>query len=274
MHPNAIELRAALATPTHVERTVSGVRTLLYAGPGARFDMHEHTRPFVTFLVHGMSDETDERGVVTRIGAGTLNFTPKGTRHAHHFFTERCATLCAEFSPGIIALANDRQADFEQPCMIRSGPAVDVAHRITLELLGADEYSDLVLQGLFIELLGEIIRSPGDAMSGAPSWLHIACSMLRESKVGNLSIQDVAAEVAVHPSHLAKCFRRYVGLSPGEFARRARLDRACHELHYTVKPLKRIATECGFADQAHFTRAFKRAFGYVPSATRRDGDSA
>jgi AraC family transcriptional regulator len=269
MQPNAIELRAALAAPTHVERVMPGVSTLLYAGPGARFDTHEHSRPFITFLVHGMSDETDAHGVVSRIGPGTLNFTPAGSRHAHHFFTERCATLCAEFSPGIIALANDRRPEFERARMIRSGPAVEVAHRITLELLEEDAYSDLVLQGLFIELLGEIIRSPGDAMNGAPGWLHVACSILRESPVGNLSIQDVASEVAVHPSHLAKCFRRFVGQSPGEFARRARLERASHELHHPAKPLKLIAAESGFADQAHFTRAFKRAFGYVPSAARR-----
>ena len=269
MQPNAIELRAALAAPTCIERAPPGVRTLLYAGPGARIATHEHDRHFMTFLVHGMSDETDERGAVQRIGSGTLNFTPKGVRHAHHFFTERCATLCADFTPGFIALAHNRQAEFDRPRMIRSGAVVEVAHRITLELLGADEYSDLVLQGLFIELLGEMIRSPGDAMSGAPAWLNVACTMLRESPLSHLSVQDVAAEVAVHPSHLAKCFRRFVGQSPGEFARKARLDRACRELHHTSKPLKLIAAESGFADQAHFTRAFKRAFGYVPSAARR-----
>src|SRR5579863_6156974 len=247
MQPNAIELKAALATPTHIERSLRGVNTLLHSGSGARFDMHEHSKPFLTFLIHGMSDETDSRGNVTRIGAGTLNFTPKGTRHAHHFFTERCATLCADFSPGIIALANEHQTDFERPAMIRSGAAVEVAHRIVLELVESDPYSDLVLQGLFIELLGEILRSPGEAVPGAPGWLYEACSMLRDSKVENLSIQDVASEVAVHPSHLAKCFRKFLGQSPGEFARRARLDRACHELHHTAKPLKLIANECGFA---------------------------
>ncbi|HLK14668.1 MAG TPA: helix-turn-helix transcriptional regulator [Fimbriimonadaceae bacterium] len=270
MQPNAIELRAALAASTVVERAIPGVRMLLYSGPGARIDMHEHERPFITFLVHGMSDETDVYGNVQRIGSGTINFSPAGTRHAHHFFTDRCATLCADFSPGIMALANEHRSELERPRMIRSGPAVEVAHRITLELLEADSYSDLVLQGLYIEMLGEIIRSPGDAMKGAPGWLNVACSMLREAPLSSLSVRDVAAEVAVHPSHLAKAFRRYVGQSPGEFARLARLERACRELHHTSKPLKLIALESGFADQAHFTRAFKRAFGYVPSAARQN----
>src|SRR5579862_9847908 len=115
MQPNAIELRAALATETWVERTIPGVSTLLRSGAGAKIPMHEHARPFVTFLLHGMSDETDSRGVVQRIGSGTLNFAPAGTRHAHHFFTERCATLCAEFSPGMIALAHERRTDLERP---------------------------------------------------------------------------------------------------------------------------------------------------------------
>jgi AraC family transcriptional regulator len=270
MQPNAIELRAAVAAPMHLERSIPGVRTLLHAGPGIRIDTHAHSLPFITFLLQGVSDETDSLGRVQRIGSGTLNFMPKGMLHAHHFLSERCATLCAEFSPGLMALADDKRYDLERPHMIRSGPAVEVSNRISVEMLAGDDASNLVLQGLFIELLGEIVRSPGDTLSGAPGWLNVACSMLRESPLNNLTVQDVAAEVAVHPSHLAKCFRKFVGLSPGEFARKARLESACHELHHSAKPLKLIASQAGFADQAHFTRAFKRMYGYVPSAARRN----
>ena len=73
-------------------------------------------------------------------------------------------------------------------------------------------------------------------------------------------------------TRLAKCFRRFVGQSPGEFARQARLERASRELHHTSKPLKLIASESGFAVRAHFTRAFKRVLGYVPAAARRTAD--
>jgi AraC-like DNA-binding protein len=42
-----------------------------------------------------------------------------------------------------------------------------------------------------------------------------------------------------------------------------RLDTARHELHQ-ARPLAETAHLTGFADQAHFTRAFKAAFGMTP----------
>src|SRR5579872_6923433 len=108
MLPNAIELRAALTVPTCLARSVPGVKMLLHAGPGVKIPIHEHNRPFVTFLLHGTSDETDSRGRVQRIGSGTISYTPPATKHAHHFVSDWCSTLCAEFSPGMIALADDR----------------------------------------------------------------------------------------------------------------------------------------------------------------------
>jgi AraC family transcriptional regulator len=270
VQPNAIEVGAALVAPRTVERSIPGVSAKLFAGAGAQVAACEHDRPFITFVVQGIVDEIDESGCVQRIGAGTLSFRPKGMRHAHHFVTDRYAILRAGFSPGIIALGNDRRTDFERPHLIRSGAAVHAAHRIAAEMLEGEEVSSLVLLGMFIELLGEIVRSPSDAINGAPKWLDIACAMLRESAQGNLTIQEVANEVGVHPSHLAKAFRKFVGQSPGEFARKVRLEKACRDLHNTAKPLKLIARESGFADQAHFSRMFKRAFGYVPSAARRE----
>jgi AraC family transcriptional regulator len=169
----------------------------------------------------------------------------------------------------MMALAEEVKTSLDRPQLIRSGAAVEAAQRVSLELLARDDASTLVLQGLYIEMLGEITRAPDDTWSGAPGWLTVACSMLREESLVGLTIQEVAAEVAVHPSHLAKCFRRYIGQSPGEFARNARLERAHQALQHSSKPIKLIAEEVGFADQAHFTRAFKRAFGYAPSAVRR-----
>jgi AraC-like DNA-binding protein len=66
---------------------------------------------------------------------------------------------------------------------------------------------------------------------------------------------------------LARQFRLVLGTSPHRYLLMRRLDaaRAAIDRH---RPLAEIADEVGFADQAHFTRAFRSAFGLTPARYR------
>lgn len=52
-------------------------------------------------------------------------------------------------------------------------------------------------------------------------------------------------------------------MAPTEYLRAIRLQCA-KELLTRLEPLAEVAAACGFSDQAHFTRWFRRAFGYTP----------
>ncbi len=73
----------------------------------------------------------------------------------------------------------------------------------------------------------------------------------------------------MHPARLARGFRRSYGESVGERLRRLRLDAARAALERPGSDLADVAQECGFADQSHLTRAFRKAFGVTPGAFRR-----
>ena len=60
-----------------------------------------------------------------------------------------------------------------------------------------------------------------------------------------------------------------VGDSPHEYIIRRRMERAQGLMLSTDKALSEIAAECGMADQAHFTRLFRRFVGESPGAWRR-----
>jgi len=98
----------------------------------------------------------------------------------------------------------------------------------------------------------------------APDWLRRARALIYDQIGQNFGITEVAREVGVHPSHLARVFRQYLNESPGELLRRVRMDRATREVVLTNLPLKEIAKRAGFSDQAHFCREFRRIHGIAP----------
>lgn len=66
---------------------------------------------------------------------------------------------------------------------------------------------------------------------------------------------------------IARQFRAAYGTSPTRFRTMRRLD-LVRRLLRTGTPASEAAVTAGFADQAHMTRAFKRAYGRTPSAWR------
>jgi AraC family transcriptional regulator len=47
------------------------------------------------------------------------------------------------------------------------------------------------------------------------------------------------------------------------------MERALRLLHTTDRPVLEIATRLGYANPAHFRRAFRRAFGVAPGQVER-----
>ena len=66
---------------------------------------------------------------------------------------------------------------------------------------------------------------------------------------------------------LCRQFRILLGTSPHRYLLMRRLEFARDRIHQG-RPLTEVACDAGFADQAHFTRVFKSAFGLTPARYR------
>ena len=84
-----------------------------------------------------------------------------------------------------------------------------------------------------------------------------------------LTVTDLAGRANLSPSQLQREFRRLFGMTVGIYILRLRLLMARRRLRSTADAVGRIATDCGFYDQAHFTRAFKKHTGQTPLEYRR-----
>jgi AraC family transcriptional regulator len=81
----------------------------------------------------------------------------------------------------------------------------------------------------------------------------------------NLRLAELSAVAGISRSHFARAFRNTVGMAPHTFVLQRRLTRAIELVKRRTLSLREVADQCGFADQAHLTRAYKAAFGHPPS---------
>lgn len=84
-----------------------------------------------------------------------------------------------------------------------------------------------------------------------------------------LRLPDLAALAEVTVYQLDARIRGLFGLSAGQYLTRARIERACSRLRQTDQPISQIALDCGYGDQAAFTRQFNRSVGLTPSQYRK-----
>jgi AraC family transcriptional regulator len=85
----------------------------------------------------------------------------------------------------------------------------------------------------------------------------------------SMRLAEVADAVRLSKSHFSRAFRHSMGEPPARYLRRHRVMRAQQMMLSTDKSLTNIALDCGFADQSHLTRIFRRMVGATPAAWRR-----
>lgn len=85
----------------------------------------------------------------------------------------------------------------------------------------------------------------------------------------DINIEDMASAAAVSKSGLNRKMKSILGITPAEFLRETRLQRAATLLITTNKPISDIAIECGFTDQSYFGKCFKARHGASPSEFRK-----
>jgi AraC-like DNA-binding protein len=79
------------------------------------------------------------------------------------------------------------------------------------------------------------------------------------------SVDQLAADAGVSRGYFFRAFRRHVGATPHGLLLRSRLELAKARIQAGHR-LADIALGSGFADQSHFSNAFRQAFGLSASA--------
>ncbi|WP_432699458.1 helix-turn-helix transcriptional regulator [Kluyvera cryocrescens] len=86
------------------------------------------------------------------------------------------------------------------------------------------------------------------------------------------SVADMANTMQCSEPWLRRLFLRYTGKTPKEYYLDAQLNLAQSLLKQEGNSVSQVAGMLNFFDSFHFSKAFKRKFGYAPSAVLKIGD--
>ena len=92
---------------------------------------------------------------------------------------------------------------------------------------------------------------------------------IAEHPADDLSVEALAGRASLSPRHFARAFATEVGLPPGRYVERTRLEAARRHLEDTAEGIEQTARACGYRTPEAMRRAFIEALGVSPAEYRR-----
>ena len=101
--------------------------------------------------------------------------------------------------------------------------------------------------------------------------IEAACSYIERHLEEELSIASLASYAGYMEYYFSKKFKRELGLTPAEYIRKKRLEKAALLLRSSDLDAQQIATRLQFCSQSYFTDCFRKEYGISPTKYRKEG---
>ncbi|MEV7614225.1 AraC family transcriptional regulator [Streptomyces sp. NPDC089799] len=245
---------------------VAGIAEVFHADfTDHAYPVHVHDTWDLMILDDGAVDFAVDRRRHGAAGSGTVVLLPPGVPHDGKTvlpsgFRKRVLYLDTRVLPERLAgAAVDRPVHGD-------GLLRDRVHRLHRALAAPGEEFEAESRLALVRerLLGHL----GDVRTANPErGAGRTAAALRELLDSRLSagvtLDEAAALLHAHPTHLVRSFRQAYGLPPHAYLTARRIDRA-RRLLLTGRRAAEVATAVGFYDQAHLNRHFTRHVGIAP----------
>ncbi|MEM8956364.1 MAG: AraC family transcriptional regulator [Pseudomonadota bacterium] len=139
--------------------------------------------------------------------------------------------------------------------------------------LGGALYVDSIARGLIVHLIRRYAAvktkptpKPGEL---SPQRKRAITEFIEANLASALDLSVMSDELGMTPCLFARQFKKSFGQPPYAYVMARRIARAERLLARTDLAIKQIAAICGFSDQAHMTRLFRRCHGVPPAQYRR-----
>ncbi|WP_319501695.1 AraC family transcriptional regulator [uncultured Draconibacterium sp.] len=129
-----------------------------------------------------------------------------------------------------------------------------------------------IASGMVVKLLGYIIsfeKRKGFSGKQISKVIEEVRFLMRQNAAQEFDLEELARQHNVGYSYFRKMFKKYTGVSPGQYHLQLRIIRAKELLISTDKSIKEISLELGFQTIHYFSLIFKKKVGMNPSEFRK-----
>jgi AraC family transcriptional regulator len=155
---------------------------------------------------------------------------------------------------------------------VLSGIAASLARESRAGGLGGRLYVDSLKNQACVHMLRHYadvsFRAPTSCGGLSVAQCRLLTQYVDENLDQNISLADLAGVVQLSVFHFIRKFSAEFGCPPHAYVMRRRIEQAKRQLKRRDIPLKVVAANCGFSDQSHMTRLFRRLLATTPAEYR------
>lgn len=141
------------------------------------------------------------------------------------------------------------------------------------EMLGGRLYVDALKNQACVHILRHYASVTFHEAASGGALSAVQCRLVSQyvddNLETNLSLAELAGLVHLGCFDFLRRFRKAFGCPPHAYVIHRRLEQAKRQIACRDIPLKIVAAHCGFSDQSHMTRVFRRLLGVTPAEYRR-----
>jgi transcriptional regulator GlxA family with amidase domain len=225
-------------------------------------------------LVAWLRAHAAEAGRVASVCTGAFLLAEAGLLDGRRVTTHwsRCDTLQEQYP----AVRVDPEPIFVKDERIATSAGITAGIDLALALVEDDLGRDAALA--VARQLVVFLRRPGNqaqfsaqlsAQVAQRAPLRDVQQWIAEHPAADLSVEALAGKASLSPRHFARAFAAEVGMTPGRYVERVRLEAARRQLEDSTAGIEQTARACGYRTTEAMRRAFTEALGVSPAEYRR-----
>ncbi|MEK3734208.1 AraC family transcriptional regulator [Paenibacillus sp. FSL M8-0334] len=123
-----------------------------------------------------------------------------------------------------------------------------------------------------LDILSRILDRTTPAIHPDKTWemqrLAIVQQYIQDHLHEEITLEQMAATIHLHPNYFIKYFKRHFGTTPQKYLSIKRMEQAKILLRTSTLSIKEIADATGFESANYFSKTFRQRVGYSPSEYR------